>query len=71
MALVIWVMLAAPIVALVVGIAVLRQYVEDLPRVPDLESWDRRAPQTSVIVAADGSVLARIPFRHEGVVGHR
>lgn len=67
-----WAILVAPLVALVMAVLLLRHYVADLPEVPDLDGWDERAPQTSVILAADGTVLAEMPFRRQdGVVGHR
>lgn len=70
-ALLIWIAVAAPIVAVCVGVYVLRQYAADLPAVPDLDAWEQQVPRTSRIVAADGTVLAEIPFRDGEVVGHR
>lgn len=71
LALVVWLLCAAPAIILTVVTILLRQYAADLPRVPDLDGWDARAPRTSVIVAADGTVLAEIPFRQGQITGHR
>jgi penicillin-binding protein 1A len=67
----IWLVLAAPIVAGAVVALTLRSWARDLPAVPDLAAWRARAPQTSLILAADGSHLAELPFDDAGVVGHR
>lgn len=69
---VLWLAIAAPIVVGLVVASTLRSWAHDLPEVPDLSQWLANAPQTSYIVAADGSRLAELPFRDEaGVVGHR
>jgi penicillin-binding protein 1A len=69
---VMWLALAAPIIAGLVVASTLRGWAKDLPDVPDLSQWLADAPQTSYILAADGSRLAELPFRDEaGVVGHR
>ena len=66
-----WLAIAAPIVAaLTVGLT-LRRWARELPAVPDLAVWRAHAPQTSVVRAADGTVLAELPFRDGTVVGHR
>ena len=70
-ALLVWALLAAPVVAALVVIATLRGYAADLPAVPDLAAWRAELPLTSRIVAADGTVLAEIPFRDGEVIGHR
>lgn len=68
---VIWLAIALPIVvALVVG-TTLRRWAKDLPEVPDLDTWRTTAPQSSVVLAADGSHLAELPFRDGAVFGHR
>jgi penicillin-binding protein 1A len=67
----IWLVLAAPIVAGGVAVLTLRRWARDLPAVPDLAEWQTKAPQTSRIVAADGSYLAELPFEDGTVVGHR
>src|SRR6185436_3463191 len=36
-----------------------------------LAGWRAQAPQTSLVLAADGSHLAELPFRDGKVVGHR
>lgn len=69
--LVIWLAIAAPIVTAIVGVTIVRGWARDLPAVPDLAAWRARAPQTSLVVAADGSHLVEQPFTHDGVVGHR
>jgi penicillin-binding protein 1A len=68
---VIWVALATPI-ALGGAVAVtLRRWARDLPEVPDLAAWQAQAPQTSLVLAADGSHLAELPFRDGRAIGHR
>ncbi|MCG8417202.1 MAG: PBP1A family penicillin-binding protein [Proteobacteria bacterium] len=71
LALVLWLPMAAPMTAGGIGVAVLRQYAADLPRVPDLDRWAAGLPRTSTIVAADGTVLAEIPFQAGAELGHR
>lgn len=71
MALLVWLVLAVPVLVLIAGVWTLRQYAADLPRTPDLERWEATAPRTSAIVAADGTVLAELPFRKGVEVGHR
>ncbi len=68
---VVWVAIAAPVVAGVVAWTTLRRWARELPEVPDLSAWLARAPRSSVIVAADGSVLAELPFTDGPEVGHR
>src|SRR5262245_44114147 len=67
----IWLVFAAPIVTAGIVVSVLRDYARDLPRVPDLERWEAQAPRTTVIVAADGTILAAIPFAAGAEIGHR
>ncbi|MEZ4363783.1 MAG: transglycosylase domain-containing protein [Kofleriaceae bacterium] len=71
LAVLLWAALAAPLVAGVTAAVVLRRWAEDLPEVPDLAGWRDRAPATSRIVAADGTVLAELPFVDGVEVGHR
>ncbi len=66
-----WLAIALPIVAGGVVALTLRRWARDLPDVPDLAAWRELAPQTSLIVAADGSHLAELPFEDADVVGHR
>jgi len=66
-----WLVIAAPIVVGLIGATTLRRWATDLPAVPDLARWRAQAPQTWVMLAADGSHLAEQPFRDGGVVGHR
>jgi penicillin-binding protein 1A len=70
-ALILWLLFAAPIVVAMVAIGTLRDYAADLPQVPDLERWRAELPLSTVITAADGSVLAEIPFQHGEEIGHR
>src|SRR5262249_18351174 len=49
----------------------LRRWARDLPDVPDLAAWRATAHQTSLMVAADGSHLAELPFKDGRVFGHR
>ncbi len=69
--LVLWLVIAAPIVVALIGATTLRRWAKDLPDVPDLAEWRANAPQTSLILAADGSHLVEQPFTDQGVVGHR
>ncbi|MBA3454767.1 MAG: transglycosylase domain-containing protein [Deltaproteobacteria bacterium] len=68
---VLWLVIAAPIVVALIAASTLRTWAKDLPAVPDLASWRALAPQTSLLLAADGSHLAEQPFRDGIVVGHR
>jgi penicillin-binding protein 1A len=68
---ILWLAIAAPIVAAVAVAITLRSWARDLPEVPDLAAWRAQAPQTSLVLAADGSHLAELPFRDGKVVGHR
>ncbi len=67
----IWLVFAAPVVAAASAAMWLRSVARDVPPVPDLAAWRASAPQTTRIVAADGSYLAEHPFEVDGVVGHR
>jgi len=69
--LVIWILIASPIVVATIALAVLRDYAHGLPDAPDLGAWESRIPRTSVVLASDGTVLAEIPFSSRGEVGHR
>ncbi|WP_428265422.1 PBP1A family penicillin-binding protein [Haliangium sp.] len=71
LALALWALWAVPVVVGVGALVVVRGYVADLPAVPDLDRWLEDAPQTSYILAADGTVLAELPFRDGPAVGHR
>jgi penicillin-binding protein 1A len=63
-----WLVLAAPQAALIAVVVILRDFAADLPSVPDLDEWERTVGRTSVLVAADGTLLAEIPF-HAGADG--
>ena len=66
-----WLAIAAPIVVALVVVTTLRGWARDLPEVPDLAAWRATAPQTSLLLAADGSHLAELPFEDGVAVGHR
>lgn len=68
---VIWLAIAIPIVAAAIVILTLRGWARDLPDVPDLAAWRARAPGTTLVLAADGSHLAELPFEDGKAVGHR
>lgn len=68
---VIWLAMAAPIVVGGIVASTMRRWASDLPAIPDLAEWRERAPQTSRILAADGSYLAELPFEDGKAVGHR
>jgi penicillin-binding protein 1A len=68
---ILWLSLAAPIIAAGAVALTLRRWARDLPEVPDLAAWRADAPQTSLVLAADGSHLAELPFRDGKVIGHR
>jgi penicillin-binding protein 1A len=67
----IWLVIATPIVVGGTLTLTLRRWARDLPAVPDLEAWRASAPQTTRIVAADGTYLAEQPFEDGVAVGHR
>lgn len=64
-------MWALPLAGGLAALWLVRDYGRDLPRVPDLERWEATVPRTSVIVAADGTVVAELPFRKGAEAGHR
>ncbi len=68
---ILWLAIATPILAAGTVAVTLRRWADDLPEVPDLAAWRAMAPQTSVVLAADGSHLAELPFRDGKVIGHR
>lgn len=67
----VWLLIAAPIVVGWIVTSKLRGYAEDLPAVPDLRAWREQAPQTTRVYAADGSILAELPFQDGKAIGHR
>src|SRR5215213_8859373 len=67
----IWLGLVAPFIGGSVVVLRLRSWARDLPEIPDLAAWRAQAHQTSLILAADGSHLAELPFRDGKVIGHR
>lgn len=71
LALALWSLWAVPAVVAVGALVIVRGYVADLPGVPDLDAWMASLPRTSRVRAADGTVLAEIPFRDGVAVGHR
>ncbi len=68
---ILWLGIAIPIVVGLVVAHTLRDWARDLPDIPDLAAWRANAPQTSIVLAADGSHLAELPFRDGPVIGHR
>jgi penicillin-binding protein 1A len=68
---ILWLAVATPILAAGAVAATLRRWSRDLPEVPDLAAWRAGAPQTSIVLAADGTHLAELPFRDGQVIGHR
>ncbi|MEO8705700.1 MAG: transglycosylase domain-containing protein [Kofleriaceae bacterium] len=64
------VVLVPGVVGLVLA-SMLRGWAKDLPDVPDLAAWRSQVPQTSRLLAADGSHLAELPFEDGKAVGHR
>src|SRR6185503_4670308 len=66
-----WAILVTPIVVGYVAVTSLRRWAKDLPPVPDLEMWTDQVPRSSVLVAADGTVMDELPFRDGREVGHR
>ena len=67
----IWLAIATPLFTAGVLALTLRRWARDLPDVPDLDEWRTQAPQTSLILAADGSHLAELPFEDGKAIGHR
>ena len=68
---VLWLAFALPVMAGLAVVTTLRHWARDLPEIPDLDAWRSQAAQSSVIVAADGTHLAELPFRDGDVFGHR
>lgn len=66
-----WLIIATPIAIGIAGVALLFHWSKQIPDVPDLDSWREQAPQTSLILAADGTHLAELPFHDGTVFGHR
>ena len=66
-----WLLIATPIVVGWIVTSKLRGYAEDLPEVPDLNAWREQAPQTTRVYAADGSILAELPFQDGKAIGQR
>jgi penicillin-binding protein 1A len=69
--LLLWTPVAAAIVGGAIGWAILRDLASDLPAAPDLARWEATLPRTTRLVAADGTVLAEIPFDDDGHAVHR
>ncbi|MBI4512027.1 MAG: PBP1A family penicillin-binding protein [Deltaproteobacteria bacterium] len=66
-----WLFLAVPQVAVITLARGYQQLTSDLPQVPDLPGHERLAPRSSQIMAADGTVLAELPFVVGKEAGHR
>jgi penicillin-binding protein 1A len=71
LALVAWAPLAASLGAAAVVVAVYARYARDVPDVPDLDAYAAAAPRSNLILAADGTLLAQIPFVVGVEAGHR
>ena len=67
----IWLAFAVPVVAGATVAITLRRWARDLPEIPDLGAWQAEAHQTTIMLAADGTHLAELPFRDGRIVGHR
>lgn len=68
---IVWLVFAGPAIAAIRVATTLRAWNRELPEVPDVGAWIRDAPATSSIVAADGTLLAELPFTDGAVVGRR
>jgi len=66
-----WIIIATPFLAAGTVAITLRRWARDLPEVPDLDAWRTNANQTTVMLAADGSHLAELPFHDGRAIGHR
>lgn len=66
-----WILVAAPQLAAIVVCRVYARYAEGLPQAPDLAAVEREAPRTTILRAADGTVVAEIPFQVGREAGHR
>ena len=62
LALLCWLPLALPLAAALILAGVYARHARGVPEVPDLAAYAQAAPRSSVILAADGSVLADLPF---------
>lgn len=71
LALFLWLGLALPIVGGIAVVHTIRTHATGLPLVPNLYAWADNVPQSSLILAADNTVLAELPFRLKGQSGHR
>jgi membrane carboxypeptidase/penicillin-binding protein len=68
---VIGIALAVPILASLSIWLLVREWSRELPPVPDLAAWYDGAHRTSHILAADGTILAELPFADGPAVGYR
>lgn len=62
LALLCWLPMAVPLAGAIAAVVIYAQHARGLPEVPDLAAYAAAAPRSSVILAADGSVLADLPF---------
>ncbi|HTM20780.1 MAG TPA: transglycosylase domain-containing protein [Kofleriaceae bacterium] len=67
----VWSVFASALITAIVLLRMVRAQARGLPDTPDLDAWMAEAPQTSVLVAADGTVLGELPFRDGDLIGHR
>ena len=68
---ILWLCFALPVIAALIVVTTLRSWARDLPDVPDLDAWRSNANQTTLVLAADGTHVAELPFRDGRTVGHR
>ena len=68
---IVWPIIAAPFIVVIAALIMLRGWSRDLPAVPDLVAWQRDVPSTSRMYAADGTLLAELPFERGREVGRR
>jgi penicillin-binding protein 1A len=66
-----WLAFALPIIAGATAAITLRRWARGLPEIPDLAAWRAQASATTLVLAADGTHLAELPFREGPAAGHR
>ncbi|MBE7452401.1 MAG: transglycosylase domain-containing protein [Kofleriaceae bacterium] len=69
--LVTWAAIVVPVVGAARVVSTLRTWARELPAVPDVTAWAASAPRTSRLYAADGTLLADLPFADGPAVGRR
>ncbi len=71
LALFLWLWIAIPVLSGLALVHLVRSNAEGLPLVPNLRAWALAAPRTTVVLAADNTILAELPFLQNGQSGHR